>query len=541
MRIDVKWLIEESGLQDLRCLAGAIALNDEITSVNVLDNIDPANWMQKGELVLTTGYCFKDSIELQRQIVHNLKIAGCAALGIKVNRFFDQIPGHMLEAADEVGLTIIEIPYYYRFSEISRLVFDSLHSEEFRVAEASVRLQQELLNCYASGGGIDKMLDIIREATGDAVIISDRRHKVLSYSLPIELMCGPQPEIVIIDNPDNSDFVDIVINGEKTRFGVLHLHGSPAHLLFNSESCLADAICRSASVIALAAEAHIEPHNHSYFGMFVDLLEGGCRSDEEIRLICDMYGFNYNKKRICITVRVDASLAEANPRIVNDVSELMSSILSENHHGHFMCINNCLISTFVYFDRSLKNILAVMECRSVANEIRDSLYKRFSREVKGYKNPFLIGIGRCHIRLVTIPESFRDSLQAIHLIETLNEESKISSYFEQIPYHVLSALDNDELAKIYRDSIKILADYDKSNGTELVTTLLAYFRCRFNAAETAKRLFLHRNTLAARLEKIRGLLHMDLDNLSELFSLYLGICAMQLLKDSLPQNLTASH
>lgn len=59
------------------------------------------------------------------------------------------------------------------------------------------------------------------------------------------------------------------------------------------------------------------------------------------------------------------------------------------------------------------------------------------------------------------------------------------------------------------DALGPLARYDSERGTELVTTLRAYVAADYNANETARRLYVHTNTLAYRLRTIRRLLGGD--------------------------------
>ncbi|MGH3202353.1 MAG: helix-turn-helix domain-containing protein [Streptosporangiaceae bacterium] len=59
------------------------------------------------------------------------------------------------------------------------------------------------------------------------------------------------------------------------------------------------------------------------------------------------------------------------------------------------------------------------------------------------------------------------------------------------------------------DALGPLSRYDSEHGTQLVTTLRAYVQADYNANETARRLFVHPNTLAYRLRTIRRLLGGD--------------------------------
>ncbi len=64
-----------------------------------------------------------------------------------------------------------------------------------------------------------------------------------------------------------------------------------------------------------------------------------------------------------------------------------------------------------------------------------------------------------------------------------------------------------------------LKNYDKSNNTQLYTTLRTYLECNMNLSETARKLFVHRNSLVYRINRINELTHLDLDNINVLYSL----------------------
>lgn len=63
----------------------------------------------------------------------------------------------------------------------------------------------------------------------------------------------------------------------------------------------------------------------------------------------------------------------------------------------------------------------------------------------------------------------------------------------------------------YKRELGKLIEYDKINNTQLCQTLEVYLENDKVTATTAEALFIHRNTLRYRLQKIRALLDKDLD------------------------------
>lgn len=77
----------------------------------------------------------------------------------------------------------------------------------------------------------------------------------------------------------------------------------------------------------------------------------------------------------------------------------------------------------------------------------------------------------------------------------------------------------------FRKLVLPLVDYDSERGSGLVKTLSVYFDTGTNASETADRLFLHRNSLLYRLERIQELTGLDLKESDARLALQLGLLA----------------
>jgi purine catabolism regulator len=65
---------------------------------------------------------------------------------------------------------------------------------------------------------------------------------------------------------------------------------------------------------------------------------------------------------------------------------------------------------------------------------------------------------------------------------------------------------------LYPEGFLSMERHDKIKGTNYVGTLEAFLERNMNVAETIKKIYMHRNTLLYRIEKIKELLGMDLDD-----------------------------
>ena len=91
------------------------------------------------------------------------------------------------------------------------------------------------------------------------------------------------------------------------------------------------------------------------------------------------------------------------------------------------------------------------------------------------------------------------------------------------------------LLQLCHSAVLKLESYDRKNGTELMGTLHAYLSCNQNISEAAAALYIHRNTLSKRIDRINDLISVDLGDAETVFHLmfsfrileYYGVTVMR--------------
>ena len=92
--------------------------------------------------------------------------------------------------------------------------------------------------------------------------------------------------------------------------------------------------------------------------------------------------------------------------------------------------------------------------------------------------------------------------------------------FYQLLFEIPTASVMREYTARFLDPIR---EYDKAHDAHLYETLCMWLDCRCNKVQTAKALFLHRNTLLMRLEKLEKLLGVSLDDSDITFQLQTAV------------------
>ncbi|MGN1118950.1 MAG: PucR family transcriptional regulator, partial [Oscillospiraceae bacterium] len=512
-------------------------LSNPVSGVNVIDNCDVLRWTAMDEIIITSGFCFKDDENAQIQIVKDLKQARCSCLGVKVNRFFDHLPQCMIDTANAVGLPLVEIPYYYRFTEIVTLVDKAISADASLKRNLAPDIFRKLTEIYYSEPDIKAMISALSEALGEIVILTQLMD-ISAYHIPDAMLkdfipASGSTEIIEVSRGNSEDDKQsyFSINGKTLAFAPIALPNKNSVLLLSAdipeEKKEAAEYCLSILALALEnggkSEKKVMAQNH--FDLFYSMLmDEQSRNSGSLQDIYDYYGFDFKKKRVCITIQLKDEYADK----INALTKELTQKLTEMKTNFFMCFHLSFINIFVLFPVETSVAVAVSTCIEIGKELYETVNDFL--EQKPNSSACIVGVGRCHKRVNTVSAAFQDSMQTIRLSVFSAAKKKVYTYFSQTSHHVLLGLNPEEVKKIYDDSVKQLAEYDAENESELVPTLRAYLSCNCNTTETAKKLFLHRNTLANRLNKIKTILCVDMNDSEEIFALHLALCAMDLLK-----------
>jgi len=84
-------------------------------------------------------------------------------------------------------------------------------------------------------------------------------------------------------------------------------------------------------------------------------------------------------------------------------------------------------------------------------------------------------------------------------------------------------LGNPILDVYFQDHLGKLIEYDRRHNADLLTTLGVYFEAGSNHVRAARLLHLHRNTLLYRLDRIRSIQGIDLDDAATRLTLQLAL------------------
>lgn len=143
----------------------------------------------------------------------------------------------------------------------------------------------------------------------------------------------------------------------------------------------------------------------------------------------------------------------------------------------------------------------IKEIEKIAKNIADTLNAEFYVKVS-------IGIGTVVDNIKDLTRSYKEAQVAFEVGKVFDTEKNIISYenlgIGRLIYQLPTTLCEMFLQEVFKNGS--LDSLDR----ETLMTIQAFFENNLNVSETSRKLFVHRNTLVYRLEKIRKLTGLDL-------------------------------
>jgi sugar diacid utilization regulator len=131
MNFLVRNIFERNLLEDAKLVAGKKGIDSPVLWVNFMEILDALDSLQKGELLVTTGFQLDDKARYQDFILR-LKSRGVCAVAIQTGYYIHEIPQYIIDDANRYDFPVIELPAKLTFSNIMHLILEniSLKKEE---------------------------------------------------------------------------------------------------------------------------------------------------------------------------------------------------------------------------------------------------------------------------------------------------------------------------------------------------------------------------------------------------------------------------
>lgn len=486
--ITVNDLLRLPVLKDAKVISGREGLNRNVQNIDIMEVPDIDGWLRGGELLLTTAYSIRHDLSLLTKLVEKLAQANAAALAIKPERYLHEMPKEMMEVSNKYNLPIIQLPVGVPYIDITNAVMEQIVNKHAALLRRSEEIYKKLTTLVLENSGIQTVADNVSQMIEAPIILLDKAGKKIVCS-PIE---GRMNEYTHIKQWD--------ITVDKERVGKFLIEKE--HLDEMDKICVEQARLVF-SLELMRRKTAMDTENHLRGNFIEELLAGIFLPQEEV----------VNKGRQLgldpeimweIIVMESANLMEEGSPLLHELSSVIESVnLAHANKVYTQKQGNRLV------------ILSAAPYQPIMTKETNQLWmEKLIPLIKKYTD-FQVGFGGRAL-LWEIHLSYLEARNSLLIGSSLNKGKKMY-FYEDIELFklLLDSSDYVNMDPVIERKIGKLIQYDKENDSDLVKTLFYYLTFNGSLKETANQLYIHRNSVKYRIDRIKEIADIKLDTFQE--------------------------
>lgn len=466
MAITLRGLLEHDEL-GLRALTDpGHSLETAITWGAVTELLDPAKFLTGREIVMTTGVRQKTA-KSQIDFVRTLAENDVVALGFGIGLEHESVPEALIQAARDVGLTVLEVPYRTPFASISRLIAEALNADHIKRVENLLKAHQKLAQSLLSSD-LERMLGELAKMLSTEVALS-LHGEVISGNLDSAKTWHEVP----------------VATGLRDRC-TLHI----------AEPYIHDPIVEYAQSLIgleLANKSRLRVSQRLANGQVLADLASGTLSGSDAAVRIGSLGLDPQREHSVVLVQATSqSNRLQNLPLPTDLAAQVTALVEER-------------------------LVIVVATKSIQPTI-----DRLDQYLNTAGIDAKVGYGGRYSNTTGIRWSYFEALESLRHGDRVNVPTKLSLT------SLLLAARDVPLQDLAAEALGPIQEFDLSHDSGLLQTLREYLNRDGSVGAVAESLGLHRNTVRYRMQQIAELSGYDPNVTSDRVQLWIALSALEL-------------
>ncbi len=526
MSMTIQEILDLPSLKGLQVIAGLHCINSrQVRSVTVLDAPDAYSWVREGDLIVSSGYIFRDSPELLIDLIEKLAEIGSAGLGIKTDRYIKEVPPRILDLANELGLPLIHVPNHFAFADIIHPVLSEIVNRQARLLRYSETVRHSFFDLSVNGADLQTILENLENFTHRPFVFVDtltgERH---FFGDSRELRASFESRSL---RDALSSWVSDAISLNGKIYGYLTFDCASEEL--EEKNCEIP-ITQAKGAILLYMQrriAEIQAESR-YRNEFVqDILIHNLRFEGEVWNRAKMFGWDLQGSHCVVVMDIDNYKHQFEKKgrerdflpVLEGTKKRIYSICKTYMEALFESIPYTEMSDSISF------IVPISDGFPAFKEKLLPMLKEIQRSVKDDTHfSITIGIGGQKESVFECHDSYDEARKALETVRAAAGGNRAVFWKDLGAYKLLGSLYDTETGhSFYREYIGPLIDHDKKRKSELLRTLKAMVRNNWQMKAAAQDLSVHYSTLKYRYAKICDLLEFDPEDSEQRLNLALSL------------------
>ncbi|WP_028611405.1 PucR family transcriptional regulator [Paenibacillus harenae] len=507
LQLTVRDILQRPLFRKAETYASGEALNRIVRWVHIMEVAQVGHLLNGHELILCTGIGWHEDEELSVSFLRQLIDSGASGLCIELGTYAKKPFDKMIELAERERFPLIFFREEVRYIDITQDLHAHFIHQHHRMVSELESLSKQLNQLLLSGKGIFPLLKLLHETTGAQVAF---------FPLNAESQFVPQmPRAKAVSYYEKWICGEILASPEKNHNlahrPILALDHLFADLLLEAKNELSEfqtlALDRCATAVAqeMMRTKYIEEKRRRKDDQRVAEWLGGKRTPKDIA--GDILSIKPSAKLSSVVVCLFDPDA-----LPDDLQEGESLLVQQN-----------MVARAIFEDEGFYMLQTMLQEQTVfvlldqQSQVKwkDRLMRAIGRLQKSerYQENSLFagifGIGVCANDLSGAKNSYESARESVAIQRDIGQVA--SPFFSDLhAYRIVSALKKTGmLPSLIEEYIAPLTRYDLKKNGQLLITLKTYLAFSGSKQDTARGLFIARQTLYHRLDKIAALLGDD--------------------------------
>ncbi|WP_237661003.1 sugar diacid recognition domain-containing protein [Tepidanaerobacter sp. GT38] len=223
----------------------------------------------------------------------------------------------------------------------------------------------------------------------------------------------------------------------------------------------------------------------------------------------EVLGYDLSLPRLALNIKVNNLVIKEKSKGLYDNQELTAQ---EKREKILDCIKKVFDNPQNMISHNGSNYYIVffapqkIHVKTVKQQIKE-IADKLSKKLEKYSVKFCIGVGSYYPGLAGLRKSYKEAVKAIQIVERKSPGQLPQIIFAQdLSLEMMLAAAPDEIINIYKSQLLAKEGAkDFLSDEKLINTIKAFFSANLNISKSATKLNVTRNTVNARLDKIKTL------------------------------------
>jgi len=509
-----------------------------IKSATVMDVEDIENWLHEGDILIVSRFMRTCLTESFINTLHRKKISG-----VITHKLYEKyITEEQKELLIKYHIPLIFIEDHVPWSSMIVLIQNLIINNQTQYLVENQNFQNSIINYLSNNYLLNSLCEIVHNLTKITIALADYNLRIQDSSNDNDWnseLRNLRVSTLLQRIPVGENFNGTAMNGykyhdnsvnEQDQYFIIPSHISKFTSAFyiivkyrsSAETLPPELICRLETIMSIyslkiSITAEFEKSNYYFKSVVFESLLDLPHEDHA------------RKKQISLSLNTELSnsyyLLLINSRkdlnLFNNV-ELLTGFI--NHLKHIRLYNNKFL-VFLYKEQWVILIDdKVRSIKDVGMQLYDALSTYFN------SSHFIMGISDLH-RYYDLRRAYNEAVFTLNYVRNRQDSVSLLIYGELGIIKLFTDsngnINDAYLDELYQLYLRPILEYDRKHSSDLYFTLESFFSNELSYKLTSEKLFIHVNTLHARISKIEHLIHVSFSNLDSIIGLRLTILLNQ--------------